>query len=79
MPIGKKKVTTQSKNSGYNGNKSKNKPILEVEINIDDKTVERCFIYKGETAESVSQKIVEKYNLNNEEKQVVFEQLANYF
>ena len=56
-----------------------NQPIIELEINIDDTTVEKCVIYQGETPENVAQKIIEKYNLNKEEGQLVIDQLKNHF
>ena len=56
----------------------KNRAILEVEINIDDRTVEKCTIYEGETPESVTQKIVDKHNLNMEERELVIKQLRSH-
>ena len=54
-------------------------PILEVEINMDEKNVEKCVVDKGETCESVVEKVVVKYSLNDIEQKLVLDQLKVYF
>lgn len=57
---------------------SKRVPILEVEVNINEKVVEKCIIYKGDTCEAVASKLAEKYHLKDSEKEVVIKQLQKY-
>lgn len=54
-------------------------PILEVEINIDNKIIETCLIYEGDTAETIIEKVGQKHKLNKEEKGIIMEQLKQYF
>ena len=48
---------------------------MEIEINIDEEIVERCVIYEGDSAEKLSKHMAKKYNLNEEERQAIIEQL----
>ena len=54
-------------------------PLFEVEININEEIVENCVIYEGETSKSVTNRIVKKYHLSEEEEQIVLKQLKNAF
>jgi len=50
-----------------------------VEINIDEETVEKCVIYKGEQLDAIADNIAHKYNLNKAEREVIINQLSKYF
>eukprot|EP00826_Nyctotherus_ovalis_P024290 TRINITY_DN18808_c0_g2_i2.p1 TRINITY_DN18808_c0_g2~~TRINITY_DN18808_c0_g2_i2.p1 ORF type:complete len:236 (-),score=36.23 TRINITY_DN18808_c0_g2_i2:148-855(-) len=52
--------------------------ILELEVNIDEVS-EKCVIYKGDTPQMIIQGLTRKYNLNEEEQKIIFEQLKNHF
>lgn len=54
-------------------------PLLEVEINIDERTVEKCVIYKGELLQEVVDSIARKYSLNETERSLIINQLSKYF
>jgi len=57
----------------------KEKAIMEIEINIDAKIVEKCLVYVGETPEDVSRRIAKKHQLTEKERRIVFEQLKLQF
>jgi len=54
-------------------------PILEVEINIDNKVIEKCLIYEGDTPETIIQKVGQKHRLNKEEREIIMNQLKQHF
>jgi len=55
------------------------KAILEVEINIEDEIKEKCLIYEGDTSLMVIKRLTEKYNLNDEEQEIIYKQLKGHF
>lgn len=57
---------------------SKRVPILEVEVNINEKVVEKCIIYKDDTCENVAKKLAKKYNLKENEKKLIIQQLNKH-
>jgi hypothetical protein len=57
----------------------KDKPIMEIEINIDAKIVEKCLAYVGDTAEGVSRRIAKKHQLTEKERKIILKQLKLQF
>jgi len=53
-------------------------PILEVEVNINEKVVEKCIIYKDDTCENIAKKLAKKYNLKDNEKKLIIQQLHKH-
>ena len=54
-------------------------PIMEVEINIDERIAEKCYIYNEESPTDIAHRIATKYNLNKDEKQLILKQLKQHF
>ena len=59
--------------------KAKRIPVMEAEVKIDEKLVEKCVIYEGQTAESVAATIAKKHGLDVEAKKAVLAQLQVHF
>ena len=57
----------------------KRKPIMEIEIRIDEKVMERCLVYEGDTAESLTKTMTKKYKLTEQEAKSMLEQLSQEF
>jgi len=51
---------------------------MEIEININEEIVERCVIYEGDTPEELSKSMSKKYNLTEDETNIIIEQLRSY-
>jgi hypothetical protein len=54
-------------------------PIMEVEINIDERIAEKCYIYNKESPRDIAAKIATKYNLNKDERILILKQLRQHF